>query len=178
MGNEVFFTSSATTDKAKALVSKLRDYSHQLHPTRKAGVGGTQRGSLDQLSVSDIAGYNGDGGKITNTWMPNVVSEYGSYVSDRPGLYDPTYADVKDPNDPSRFKLTTGSAGLAIWAGFDHGTILDPGFARTGMVDYYRLPKNQWYWYRANKSKWPAPPTSPTPRPSPTSSPRRERPPQ
>ncbi|MEU7866437.1 ricin-type beta-trefoil lectin domain protein [Dactylosporangium sp. NPDC049140] len=154
MGNEVFFTSSATLDKAKALVSRLRDYAHQLDPTRKAGMGGVQRSSLDQLPVSDIAGYNGDGGKITNTWMPNVVSEYGSYTSDRPGPYDPTYADVKDPNDSTKFKLTTGSAGLAIWAGFDHGTIMDPSFARMGMIDYYRLPKNQWYWYRANKAKW------------------------
>jgi beta-galactosidase len=156
MGNELFFTSSATTAKARALVSKLRDYAHQLDPTRKAGVGGVQRGSLDQLSVSDIAGYNGDGGRITNTWMSNVVSEYGSFVSDRPGSYDPTYNDLKDPNDPTRFRLTTGSAGLAIWAGFDHGTIMDPSFARMGMIDYYRLPKNQWYWYRANKARWSA----------------------
>jgi beta-galactosidase len=154
MGNEVFFTSSATLDKAKALASKLRDYAHQLDPTRKAALGGVQRNSLDQLSVCDVAGYNGDGAKITNTWMPNVVSEYGSYTSDRPGTYDPTYGDVKDPSDGTRFKLTTDSAGLAIWAGFDHGTILDPSFARMGMVDYYRLPKDQWYWYRANKSRW------------------------
>ncbi|MFG1807503.1 ricin-type beta-trefoil lectin domain protein [Streptomyces sp. NPDC049040] len=154
MGNEVFFTSSATLGKAKALVSRMRDYSHQLDPTRKAAMGGVQRGSLDQLSVCDVAGYNGDGGKITNTWMPNVVSEYGSYTSDRPGTYDPTYGDVKDPSDATRFKLTTGSAGLAIWAGFDHGTIFDAGLARMGMIDYYRLPKDQWYWYRANKAKW------------------------
>ncbi|OON27979.1 MULTISPECIES: glycoside hydrolase family 2 [unclassified Micromonospora] len=154
MGNEVFFTASTTLSKAKALVSRMRDYSHQLDPTRKAGMGGVQRSALDQLSVCDIAGYNGDGGKITNTWMPNMVSEYGSYTSDRPGTYDPTYGDVKDPADGTRFKLTTGSAGLAIWAGFDHGTIFDPSFARMGMIDFYRLPKNQWYWYRANKARW------------------------
>jgi beta-galactosidase len=23
-----------------------------------------------------------------------------------------------------------------------------------GMIDYYRLPKDQWYWYRANKARW------------------------
>jgi beta-galactosidase len=154
MGNEIFFTSSATLDKAKALATKLRDYSHQLDPTRKAALGGVQRASLDQLSICDVAGYNGDGAKITNTWMPNMVSEYGSYTSDRPGTYGPTYGDTADPNDATRFKLTTDSAGLAIWAGFDHGTILDPGFARMGMIDYYRLPKNQWYWYRANKANW------------------------
>lgn len=153
MGNEVFFTSSSTFGKAKSLVSKLRDYAHQLDPTRKAGMGGVQLSGLDQPTVSDIAGYNGDG-KIKNTWMPNMVTEYSSYTSDRPGTYDPTYADVKDPSDGSRFKLTTGSAGLAIWAGFDHGTIMDPGYARMGIIDYYRLPKDQWYWYRANKAKW------------------------
>ncbi|MEQ0564899.1 glycoside hydrolase family 2 TIM barrel-domain containing protein [Amycolatopsis sp. NEAU-NG30] len=154
MGNEVFFTSSATLNKAKALVSALRDYSHRLDPTRKAAMGGVQRAALDQLSVCDVAGYNGDGGKITNTWMPNVVSEYGSYTSDRPGTYDPTYGDVKDPADGTRFRLTTSSAGLAIWAGFDHGTIFGAGYARMGMIDYYRLPKDQWYWYRANKARW------------------------
>jgi beta-galactosidase len=154
MGNEVFFTSSATLDKAKALASRLRDYSHQLDPTRKAALGGVQRASLDQLSICDVAGYNGDGAKITNTWMPNVVSEYGSYTSDRPGTYNPTYGDVSDPSDGTNFKLTTDSAGLALWAGFDHGSILSPDYARMGMIDYYRLPKDQWYWYRANKGKW------------------------
>ncbi|HZP54252.1 RICIN domain-containing protein [Actinocrinis sp.] len=154
MGNEIFFTSSATLGKATALASKLRDYAHQLDPTRKAALGGVQRASLDQLSVCDVAGYNGDGAKITNTWMPNMVTEYGSYTSDRPGTYGPTYGDTQDPNNASGFKLTTDSAGLAIWAGFDHGTILDPSFARMGMVDYYRLPKDQWYWYRANKANW------------------------
>ncbi|MDX3193699.1 glycoside hydrolase family 2 TIM barrel-domain containing protein [Streptomyces sp. MN03-5084-2B] len=154
MGNEVFFTSSATLNKAKALVSSLRDYSHQLDPTRKAAMGGVQRASLDQLSICDVAGYNGDGGKIINTWMPNVVSEYGSSTSDRPGTYDPTYGDLKDPSDGTRFRLTPGSAGLAIWAGFDHGTILGASLARMGMIDYYRLPKDQWYWYRANKTRW------------------------
>jgi beta-galactosidase len=154
MGNEIFFTSSATLGKATALASKLRDYAHQLDPTRKAALGGVQRASLDQLSVCDVAGYNGDGAKITNTWMPNMVTEYGSYTSDRPGTYGPTYGDTQDPNNATRFKLTTDSAGLAIWAGFDHGTILDPSFARMGMIDYYRLPKDQWYWYRANKANW------------------------
>jgi beta-galactosidase len=91
---------------------------------------------------------------MTNTWMPNVVSEYASYTSDRPGTDDPTYGDVKDPSDGTRFTLTTDSAGLAIWAGFDHGTIMDPAYARMGIIDYYRLPKDQWYWYRANKGRW------------------------
>nr|WP_169806311.1 glycoside hydrolase family 2 TIM barrel-domain containing protein [Herbidospora sakaeratensis] len=154
MGNEAFFTASGTMAKAKALVSRMRDHAHLLDPTRKAAMGGVQRQSFDQLSIADIAGYNGDGGKMTNTWMPNIVSEYGSHTSDRPGLYAPTFGDIADPADTSRFKLTTGSAGLAIWAGFDHGTVFGASLARMGMIDYYRLPKAQWYWYRANKSLW------------------------
>jgi beta-galactosidase len=154
MGNELFFTSSATLPNVKALASALRDYSHQLDPTRKAALGGVQRASLDQLSICDVAGYNGDGALITNTWMPNMVTEYGSYTSDRPGTYGPTYGYVADPNNANAFKLPTDSAGLAIWAGFDHGSIFGPTYARMGMVDYYRLPKDQWYWYRANKGNW------------------------
>ncbi|KQR23503.1 glycoside hydrolase family 2 [Microbacterium sp. Leaf151] len=154
MGNEVFFTSDSTQAKAKALVSRLRDLSHKLDPTRKAGMGGVQRSGYDELSVSDIAGYNGDGGDIENTRMPNLVAEYGSYTSDRPGSYDPHYDYVASSGDRQEFDLTTGSAGLTIWAGFDHGTIGGAGLARMGMIDFSRLPKDQWYWFRANKQRW------------------------
>ncbi|KQR86381.1 glycoside hydrolase family 2 [Microbacterium sp. Leaf179] len=154
MGNEVFFTADATQAKAKALVSRMRDLSHSLDPTRKAGMGGVQRNGFDELSVSDIAGYNGDGGDIENTRMPNIVAEYGSHTSDRPGSYDPHYDYVARSGDGQEFDLTTGSAGLTIWAGFDHGTIGGAGLARMGMIDYNRLPKDQWYWFRANKARW------------------------
>ncbi|NQX13813.1 NPCBM/NEW2 domain-containing protein [Microbacteriaceae bacterium VKM Ac-2855] len=154
MGNEVFFTDDDTQDKAKALVSKLRDISHRLDPTRKAGMGGVQRNGFDQLSVSDIAGYNGDGGDIENTTMPNIVAEYGSYTSDRPGSYDPHYDYVASPNDSQTFQLEKNSAGLTLWAGFDHGSVGGAGLARMGMIDYSRIPKDQWYWYRANKARW------------------------
>lgn len=85
MGNEVFFTASGTQNKAKALVNKMRNRAHELDPTRKAGMGGCQREGYDSLEICDIAGYNGDGGKFENNWMPNVVAEYGSKVQDRPG---------------------------------------------------------------------------------------------
>ncbi|HMR48767.1 MAG TPA: NPCBM/NEW2 domain-containing protein [Arachnia sp.] len=154
MGNEVFFTANGTQAKAKALVSKLRDRSHELDPTRKAGMGGVQRNGFDQLSVSDIAGYNGDGGDMENSWMANLVAEYGSHTSDRPGSYAPHYDYVADPSDSQKFKLENGSAGLTIWAGFDHGSVGGAGLARMGMIDYSRLPKLQWYWFRENKARW------------------------
>jgi hypothetical protein len=35
-----------------------------------------------------------------------------------------------------------------LWAGFDHGSIAGKEFGGMGMIDYFRLPKRQWYWYR------------------------------
>lgn len=163
MGNEVFFTSDATQQRSKDLVNKSRNLAHQLDPTRKAGMGGTQRQGYDQLSVADIAGYNGDGGRICgggecpNTWMPNMVAEYGSPTIDRPGAVVNSKAHYKsgtsvygelDKDNDGKYTLTKNSAGLALWAGFDHGTVGGKDLAKMGMIDYFRLPKNLWYWYR------------------------------
>lgn len=158
MGNEVFFTNggmdngmeaspNGTAPKALALVDKMRNLSHQLDPTRKAGMGGAQRGGYADLAVCDIAGYNGDGGKFENTWMPNVVAEYGSKTADRPGDYRPFYDQIQGSDEYS-YKLRANSAGLVLWCGFHHGTIGGDGLAKMGMIDYYRLPLNSWYWYR------------------------------
>jgi beta-galactosidase len=38
-------------------------------------------------------------------------------------------------------------SGQALWCAFDHGSIAGH-FGSMGMVDYFRLPKRQWYWYR------------------------------
>ncbi len=35
-----------------------------------------------------------------------------------------------------------------LWCGFDHGSIAGRAFGAMGFVDYFRLPKRQWYWYR------------------------------
>ncbi len=37
--------------------------------------------------------------------------------------------------------------GEAVWCGFDHGSIWPSG-GRMGIVDYSRIPKRAWYWYR------------------------------
>lgn len=158
MGNEAFFTNggmdngtqaspNGTAPKALALVDKMRNLSHKLDPTRKAGMGGAQRGGYADLAVCDIAGYNGDGGKFENSWMPNVVAEYGSKTADRPGEYRPFY-DVIQGSDNFSYQLTPNSAGLVLWCGFHHGTIGGDGLAKMGIIDYYRLPLNSWYWYR------------------------------
>jgi hypothetical protein len=81
-----------------------------------------------------------------------VVSEYGSTIADRPGRYEPGWGDL--PNTPGAAPNQAGSwrlpwrSGESIWCAFDHGSIAGRDFGAMGLVDYFRLPKRQWYWYR------------------------------
>jgi hypothetical protein len=100
-----------------------------------------------------VAGYNGDGARLfVNPAIPNVVTEYGSTQTDRPGRYEPGWGDL--PSTPGANRNQAGSwrlpwrSGEVIWCGFDHGSIAGRRFGAMGMVDYFRLPKRQWYWYR------------------------------
>jgi hypothetical protein len=139
MDNEVFFTAPATMPKVRNLLKELVALTHQLDPTRPAAIGGCQRGDIDKLG--DVAGYNGDGARLfLNPGIPSVVTEYGSTVADRPGEYLPGWGDLQTEEFPWR-------SGQALWCGFDHGSIAGH-FGCMGMVDYFRLPKRQWYWYR------------------------------
>lgn len=139
MGNEIFFSRSDVIDKAKALVRQLVDLAHQLDSTRPAAVGGTQRGGFDILG--DVAGYNGDGATLfINPGMPNMVSEYGSCVADRPGKFIPNFSDNVEQNYEWR-------SGKALWCAFHHGSIFKD-MGHMGMIDYYRLPLATWHWYR------------------------------
>jgi hypothetical protein len=143
MCNEVFF--SGNQDKVKKLLSRMVNVAHQLDPTRAAAIGGSQRGGLDKLG--DVAGYNGDGARLfNNPGIPSVVSEYGSVTSARPGNYDGQFKpkdqmDAKTPAYPWR-------SGQVVWCGFDYGTIFGPNAGSKGLVDYARIPKRSWYWYR------------------------------
>jgi hypothetical protein len=47
-------------------------------------------------------------------------------------------------------------SGQALWCAFDHGSIF-ASLGHMGMIDYFRLPKRQWYWYR-NAYRGVAPP--------------------
>ncbi len=170
MSNEPFFTASSTMDKVRALLAKSVDLAHQLDPTRPAAIGGAQRPTdsarIDKLG--DIAGYNGDGATISafqNPGVPTMVTEYGSVSSIRPGDYDPGWGDLRaqlshdiPPEYPWR-------SGQAIWCMFDHGTVKGVDLATMGIVDYFRIPKRAWYWYRNAYAHVPPPawPVSGTP---------------
>ncbi len=158
MCNEPFFSAGSVMDKVRAFLKTLVDVTHSLDPTRPAAIGGVQRptgaGRIDK--IGDIAGYNGDGARMQefqNPGIPNLVSEYGSANTDRPGQYDAGWGDLaRDKGQP----VHDWRAGQALWAGFDHGSIM-ANFGKMGIVDYFRIPKRSWYWYRNEYSKVPPP---------------------
>jgi hypothetical protein len=48
---------------------------------------------------------------------------------------------------------------------FDHGTVKDASYGIMSIVDYCRIPRRAWYWYRNQYIKvaaptWPAPGTA------------------
>lgn len=150
MSNEPFFTEESKIPKMKQFLGNLVACAHRLDPTRPAAIGGAQR-PLDANRIDkagDIAGYNGDGATIgifQDPGVPSVVSEYGSTMETRPGTYAPGWGDLaKESGKP----VYPWRSGQAIWCGFDHGSIAGQKFGGMGMVDYFRLPKRMWYWYR------------------------------
>ena len=160
MDNEVFFTAQETLPEVRRLLKEMVALSHELDPTRPASIDGAQRGEIDKLG--DIAGYNGDGASLfPNPGIPNFVGEYGVTMADRPGAYAPGWDDLV--NTPGADKTKEGSwrlpwrSGEAIWAGFDHGSIAGKRFGGMGMIDYFRLPKRQYYWYRNAYAQVPPP---------------------
>ncbi len=152
MDNEVFFSSGSVMPKVRNFLKELVAYTHELDPTRPAAIGGCQRGDIDKLG--DVAGYNGDGARLfINPGIPSVVTEYGSTQADRPGRYEPGWGDLPSTtrganrNDPDSWRLPWRS-GEVLWCAFDHGSLAGRRFGAMGFVDYFRLPKRQWYWYR------------------------------
>jgi hypothetical protein len=124
----------------RTLLAELVEESHRLDPTRPAAIGGAQRGQIDL--IGDVAGYNGDGARLfLHPKVASAVTEYGSAKEVRPGTYDPHYRDLAgQPEFPWR-------GGQALWSMYDHGSIAGLE-GTTGIVDYFRLPKRGWYWYR------------------------------
>lgn len=163
MSNEPFFTGWGTMEGVKRMLRLMVDKAHQLDPTRKAAVGGAQRPlGNDRIDlIGDVAGYNGDGANIADFQqpdVPSVVSEYGSTTAVRPGKYVPGWGDLARNEG---YKGRPWRSGQAIWCGFDHGSIFGDALGRMGIVDYFRLPKRSWYWYR-NEYAHVAPPEWPT----------------
>lgn len=162
VSNEPFFTVDKTIPGVKRLLKKMVDKAHELDPTRPAAVGGAQRPiGEDRIDlIGDIAGYNGDGARIAdfqNPGIPSVVTEYGSTLADRPGRYIPGWGDLARDEG---WKGREWRSGQIIWCGFDHGSIFGGNMAKLGIVDYFRLPKRSWYWYR-NEYGHQAPPEWP-----------------
>jgi hypothetical protein len=160
MDNEVFFTTKETLPEARRLLKDMVALSHALDPSRPASIDGAQRGDIDRLG--DIAGQNGDGASLfPDPGIPSFVAEYGSTMEDRPGTYAPGWGDL--PATPGADKNKEGSwrlpwrAGEAIWAGFDHGSVAGKRFGGMGLIDYFRLPKRQYYWYRNAYAQVPPP---------------------
>ncbi|MFJ8750920.1 glycoside hydrolase family 2 TIM barrel-domain containing protein [Streptomyces sp. NPDC102441] len=165
MGNEAFFCDPQVLPEVRRVLRELVALSHRLDPTRPAAVGGAQRGDLDH--IGDIAGYNGDGAHLfRDPGIPSIVSEYGSVMEERPGSFAPGWGDLTEGAEPTekspfpwRFPWRSGEV---VWCGFDHGSIAGHRFGSMGLVDYARLPKRAWYWYRQAYRQLPPPPW-PTP---------------
>jgi hypothetical protein len=149
MSNEPYFCAKGVLPKVQGMLTKEVALTHQLDPTRPAAIGGAQRGDIYRLG--DVAGFNGDGAKLfIKPGVPSVVTEYSSARAIRPGKYGAAWGDLVDgPGDRSQpyFWRYPWRSGESLWCMFDHGSVAgDEG--RTGIVDYFRLPKRQWYWYR------------------------------
>ena len=175
MCNEPFFVPGSVLPNVRTFLKDLVDLTHELDPTRPAALGGVQRPTNNNRldKIGDIAGYNGDGASIAlfqNPGIANMASEYGSTSADRPGRYEPGWGDLQrtpgiDRDQPYAWRLPWRS-GEAIWCGFDHGTIANPAFGKMGIIDYFRIPKRSWYWYRNTYANVPPPqwpqPSAPT----------------
>jgi hypothetical protein len=150
--NEPFFTEGKSMDAMRDFLKREVAFFHRIDPTRPVAIGGAQRGEIDKLG--DVAGYNGDGTTLfLNPGVPSVVSEYGSTMVDRPGDYEPGFGlmpdtvDKKDGAQPYGWRYPWRS-GEALWCAFDHGSIASIEFGAMGFIDYFRLPKRQYHWYR------------------------------
>jgi hypothetical protein len=163
MGNEDFFN-GGPADRVIALLKSAVALTHQLDPAptgRPAAIGGAQSaiGGTQPDTLGDVAGFNGDGVGYDNPGMPNMVSEYGSVSSTRPGSYDPGWANLTVSGGmPSQLAWRSG---VSKWCIFDHGTQADASYGIMGIVDYFRIPKRSYHWYRNAYAKV-AQPTWPT----------------
>jgi beta-galactosidase len=164
MGNEDFF-SGGPGDRVIALLKKSVALTHELDPAptgRPAAIGGAQSkiGSTEPGTLGDVAGYNGDGVGYNDPGIPNMVSEYGADVSTvRPGNYDPGWANLTVENGMAA--QPAWRSGISRWCMFDYGSHMGNQYINSGIVDYFRIPKRSYYWYRNTYAKVP-PPTWPT----------------
>jgi autotransporter-associated beta strand protein len=167
MCNEPYFTDASVMNLLTNLLGEEVAWTHQLDPNRPAGIGGCQRPDTATTRIDligDVAGYNGDGASIAlfqNPGVPNLVTEYGSVKSYRPGSYAANWGNSLNLTGglPTEYAWRSGQSS---WCAFDYGTHLTggalPGGSGTmGMIDFFRLPKESWYWYRNQYAGVPPP---------------------
>jgi len=148
-----------------SICSRSRWPSHQLDPAptgRPAAIGGAQSrvGGVEPGPLGDVAGYNGDGTGYDNPRIPSMVSEYGADVSTiRPGNYDPGWANLTVTNGVAA--QPAWRSGISRWCMFDYGSQMGATYINSGIVDYFRIPKRSYYWYRNSYANVP-PPTFPS----------------
>ena len=146
---QFFSAPSAMTGVSRSL-TRMVERCHQLDPTRPAAIGGAQRplGNHRIDLIGDIAGYNGDGATQPE-FSTTVYSErririwqYNRRTSGR------IYSGWGDLQVNDGWKGFPWRSGQVIWCGFDHGSIAGSQLGKMGIVDYFRIPKRSWYWYR------------------------------
>jgi hypothetical protein len=157
--NEPFFTSGSTDDAMKRLLNLETASARKWDPSREVAIGGAQRKSIDKLGKGAIAFSNGDGASrsdFQNPGVPNMVSEYGSTSCNRPGSFSPGWGDLSNGNNRPVWR-----SGQVIRCGFDHGTVGGTALATMGLIDYFRLPKRAYYWYKEAYKDGQTSPTEP-----------------
>jgi hypothetical protein len=152
MGNEDFFNGAGPADRVIALLKKEVALTHELDPAptgRPAAIGGAQSkiGNTEPGTLGDVAGYNGDGVGYNDPGIPNMVSEYGADVSStRPGNYDPGWANLTVSNGMAA--QPAWRSGISRWCMFDYGSQMGAQYVNSGIIDYFRIPKRAYDWYR------------------------------
>lgn len=144
------------------LTSFLRTLVNQAHkadPTRVAAIGGSQAhiGRYTISHIGDVSAYSEDGIILADSQKiakPRVISEYGYTIANRPGEYEQVWGKLTEDAALRNQQL---GCGQVLWSAFDYGTTLEDEKSKTGIVDYFRIPKRSWYWYRNEYTNTPPP---------------------
>lgn len=68
-----------------------------------------------------------------------------------------SYQGWGDLQKEDAWKGRSWRSGQVIWCGFDHGSIAGSQLGKMGIIDYFRIPKRAWYWYRNEYQQVPSP---------------------
>jgi len=157
MCNEVFFSDKSVLPKVRTLLSQLVALTHELDPTRPA-------------ALAAASARSGQAWRHCRLQRRRRAAVHQSRHSEsrhriqfrranRPGKYAADWKNLLEgPGDKTQpyFWRYAWRSGEVLWCMFDHGSIAgDEG--RDGIVDYFRLPKRGWYWYRNEYAHVPPP---------------------